>query len=54
VRLAELRYRAGLLPITEYLAADAEASAARASEIEATNAVLLAHVRLLNALGELR
>ncbi len=54
LRLAELRYRAGLLPITEYLAADAEASAARASEIEATNAVLLAHYRLLNALGELR
>jgi outer membrane protein TolC len=54
VRLSERRYRAGLIPLTEFLAADAEASAARAAEIDASNAVLLAHYRLLNALGELR
>lgn len=54
LRLAALRYRAGLLPITEFLAADAEASGARAAEAEASSAVTLAHYRLLHAQGDLR
>jgi outer membrane protein len=54
LRLASLRYRAGLLPITELLAADAEASAARAAEVDASGAVTLAHYRLLHAQGDLR
>lgn len=54
LRLASLRYRAGLLPITEFLAADAEASGARAAEAEASSAVTLAHYRLLHAQGDLR
>lgn len=54
LRLATLRYGAGLLPITELLAADAEASAARAAEAEASSAVTLAHYRLLHAQGDLR
>ena len=54
VRLAGSRYNAGLLPLTDLLAADAEATAARAMETEATTAVTLAHYRLLHALGELR
>jgi len=54
LRLASLRYRAGLLPITELLGADAEASAARAAEAEASTAVTLAHYRLLHAQGDLR
>jgi outer membrane protein len=54
LRLATLRYRAGLLPLTELLAADAEATAARAAEVEASSAVFLARYRLLHAMGELR
>jgi outer membrane protein TolC len=54
LRLASLRYRAGLLPMTELLAADAEASAARAVETDASTAVTLAHYRLLHAQGDLR
>lgn len=54
LRLASLRYRAGMLPISELLGADAEASAARASEADASSAVTLAHYRLLHALGDLR
>jgi outer membrane protein TolC len=54
LRIASLRYGAGLLPLTEFLAADAEASAARALEVEASSAVVLAHYRLLHALGDLR
>ncbi len=54
LRLAGLRYRAGLLPITEYLAADAEVSGARAAEAEASTAVTLAHYRLLHAQGDLK
>lgn len=54
VRLASLRYKAGLLPITELLAADAEALVARVAEAEASSAVTLAHYRLLHAQGDLR
>ncbi len=54
LRLASLRYRAGLLPITELLGADAEASGARAAEADASTAVLLAHYRLLHAQGDLK
>jgi outer membrane protein TolC len=54
LRLADSRYRAGLLPLTDLLAADAEATAARAMETEATTAVTLAHYRLLHAMGDLR
>jgi outer membrane protein len=54
LRLASLRYRSGLLPLTELLGADAEASAARAIETEASSAVTLAHYRLLHAQGDLR
>ncbi len=54
LRLAGLRYRAGLLPLTELLAADAEAATARAAAIEASTAVVLAHYRLLHAQGDLR
>lgn len=54
VRLAGLRYRAGLLPLSELLSADAQASAARASETEAASAMVLAHYRLLHAQGDLR
>lgn len=54
LRLASLRYRAGLLPLSELLAADAEATSARAAEVAATTDVTLAHYRLLHALGELR
>ncbi len=54
LRLADARYRSGLLPLTDLLAADAEATAARAAAIDATSAATLAHVRLLHALGELR
>jgi outer membrane protein len=53
-RLAGERYRAGLLPLTELLATDAEASAARATEVEASAATILAHYRLLHSQGELR
>jgi outer membrane protein len=54
LRLAGERYRAGLLPLTELLATDAEASGARAAEVEASSATTLAHYRLLHARGELR
>lgn len=54
LRLASLRYRAGLLPISELLGADAEASAARMAEADASTAVTLAHYRLLHAQGDLR
>jgi outer membrane protein len=54
LRLADSRYRAGLLPLTDLLAADAEATSARAMETEATTAVTLAHYRLLHAMGDLR
>lgn len=54
LRLASLRYAAGLLPLSEFLAADAEASSARALEVEASSAVTLATYRLLHALGDLR
>lgn len=54
LRLATRRYAAGLLPLSELLAADAEASAARAGEAEASTAVILAHYRLLHAQGDLR
>jgi outer membrane protein len=53
-RLAGARYRAGLLPLTDVLAADAEATAARAAEIQATSGVTLARYRLLHARGELK
>ena len=54
LRLASLRYRAGLLPLTDLLATDAEASAARAVAVEASTAVTLAYYRLLHAQGDLR
>jgi len=54
LRLASLRYRAGLLPLTDLLATDAEASAARASAVEASTSVTLAYYRLLHAQGDLR
>ena len=54
LRFATLRYRAGLLPLTDLLATDAEASASRASDTEASTEVTLAHYRLLHAMGELR
>jgi outer membrane protein len=54
LRLASLRYRAGLLPLTDLLATDAEASAARAASVEASTAVTLAYYRLLHAQGDLR
>jgi outer membrane protein len=54
LRLADARYRSGLLSLTDLLAADAEATAARASAIEAESDLVLTHVRLLHAMGELR
>jgi outer membrane protein TolC len=54
LRLASSRYRAGLLPLTDLLATDAEASAARAAAVEASTAVTQAYFRLLHARGELR
>lgn len=54
LRLASMRYRAGLLPLTDLLATDAEASAARAVAVDASTAVTLARYRLLHAQGDLR
>ncbi len=54
LRLADARYRSGLLPLTDLLAADAEATAARAGAIAAESDLILTHVRLLHAMGELR
>jgi outer membrane protein len=54
LRLAGARYRAGLLPLTDLLAADAEATAARGAAIEADSQLLLSRFRLLHALGELK
>lgn len=54
LRLADARYRAGLLPLTDLLAAEAEATAARGAETQAATAAVLAHYRLLHAMGELR
>jgi outer membrane protein TolC len=54
LRLATLRYRAGLLPFTEFLATDAQTNASRAAAIEAETNVTLAAYRLLYAQGALR
>jgi outer membrane protein TolC len=54
LRLAQARYGAGLLALSDLLAADAEATAARATEIDAATAIVRSHYRLLHALGELR
>jgi outer membrane protein len=54
LRLASMRYGAGLLPLTDLLATDAEASAARAVAVEASTGVTLAYYRLLHAQGDLR
>ncbi len=54
LRLATSRYRAGLLPLSDLLATDAEASSARAAEVEASTAVTLAYYRLLHAQGDLK
>ncbi len=53
LRLAESRYNAGLLPLTDLLAAETEAIGARAANTQATTAVTLARYRLLHAMGEL-
>lgn len=53
-RLASRRYLAGLLPLTEWLAAESEAATARASENDAVTARIVARYRLLHAEGELR
>ena len=52
--LAEARYAAGLLPLTELLAADTERTAALATETQADAAATRSHYRLLHALGEMR
>lgn len=54
LRLASMRYRAGLLPLTDLLATDAEASAARAVAVDASTSVTLAYYRLLHTQGDLR
>jgi outer membrane protein TolC len=54
LRLASMRYRSGLVPLSELLATDSEASNARAAEVEASAATILAHYRLLRAIGELQ
>ena len=54
LRLADARYRSGLLSLTDLLAADAEASASRSGAIAAASELVLTHVRLLHAMGELR
>lgn len=54
LRLASMRYRSGLIPLSEVLATDSEASDARAAEVDASAALLLAHYRLLRELGELQ
>jgi outer membrane protein TolC len=54
LRFATQRYRAGLLPLTDLLATDAEAAAARQGRVEAEAVAVLAHYRLLRARGELR
>lgn len=54
LRFATERYRAGLLPLTDLLATDAEAARARQARVDADAQVLLAHYRLLRARGELR
>ena len=54
LRFAARRYRAGLLPLTELLATDAEAARARLARVDAEAEAVLAHYRLLRARGELR
>jgi multidrug efflux system outer membrane protein len=54
LRFATERYRAGLLPLTELLATDAEAARARLARVEAETQALVAHYRLVRARGELR
>ena len=54
LRFAQDRYRAGLLPLGELLAADAQAARARQEEVEASVQVVLARCRYLYAIGELR
>ncbi|MBI5836932.1 MAG: TolC family protein [Candidatus Eisenbacteria bacterium] len=54
LRFAQDRYRAGLLPLSELLAADAEAAKARLGEVDARVNLLLTRYRHLHAIGELR
>jgi outer membrane protein TolC len=54
LRLATQRYHAGLMPMGELLAADAEAARARHRQIDAESDVVLATYRVLHAMGELR
>ena len=54
LRLAQARYGAGLLALTDLLAADAEATDARTAEIDAAATAIRARYRLLHAMGELK
>jgi outer membrane protein len=54
LRFAQDRYRAGLLPLSELLAADTEAARARLSEVDASALVALTRYRYLHAIGELK
>ncbi|MGE5178164.1 MAG: TolC family protein [Bacteroidota bacterium] len=53
LRLAQARYRAGLLPQSDLLAVDAEAARARLSRVEAESESVLAQIRLMHARGVL-
>jgi outer membrane protein TolC len=54
LRFAVARYRAGLLPLTDLLATDAEAQRARETQVHTEAEALVGHYRLLRARGELR
>jgi len=54
LRFASARYRAGLLPLTDLLATDAEAIRAREAQVDAEADAVVGHYRLLWAKGELR
>jgi outer membrane protein TolC len=54
LRLALDRYRAGLLPLGEWLSAGAEAERARARQVSAEAELVLARYRNLHAIGALR
>lgn len=54
LRFATERYRAGLLPLTDLLATDAEAARARQARVDAEALAVVAHYRLLRARGEFR
>jgi len=54
LRFATARYRAGLLPLTDLLATDADAARARQARVESDAEAVMAHYRLMRARGELR